>query len=413
MSNLPLKKPGAARIIAAADLHLGRRVPAPEVIENSFFTPEGAWEALVDLVLDPKSEVDALVLAGDILDNEDDVLEAPFYFEQGLKRLQKQNIPVILIAGNHDWRFLKVRHELLGLGGVHILGAGGKWESRDIEVGGQTIRFEGWSFPAAQYSQNPLDTLSQAKHDAPVTIGLLHGDWQSANSPYAPFSIKELIAVGRQVWVLGHIHIPKLICEDPLILSAGSLQGLDPSEQGERGVFRIDIDAKGRLQAEMVPMAALLFETVDLDVTDLKVEEYIAKLQKKLENTVRDSVKCLSLEVVWKGQIDSLEKKQTLKKLQGSYFHVKTKGGFADCFIRKSILEVTSAIDIEGVAKQDSIAGFVAKQLLRTEDENEIGRLQQLFEEEARNYPYLDLDFDAKELQRQGHEVLFELLGGK
>ena len=81
MSNFPLKKPGTIRLIAAADLHLGRRISVPEVIENSFLTPEGVWENLVDLVLDPNVGADALLLAGDIFDKEEDILEAPYFFE--------------------------------------------------------------------------------------------------------------------------------------------------------------------------------------------------------------------------------------------------------------------------------------------------------------------------------------------
>jgi len=410
MSNFPIKKPGTIRLIAAADLHLGRRISVPEVVENSFLTPEGAWENLVDLVSDPDSGVDALLLAGDIFDKEEDILEAPYFFEMGLRKLEHEHKPVIAIAGNHDWRSLRKRQRLLNFSHVHVLGLKDVWESCDLEFGSRTIRFEGWSFPSSQYWKNPLDLLPPISSGV-TSIGLLHGDWEGTQgSPYAPFSVKQLIASGRQAWVLGHIHIPKILSKDPFIISCGSLQGLDSSEQGERGAWLIDIDAQGELHVQMIPLAALRWETVSLDITGLKEEDYESVLQKKVEKNLRASLKCISLEVIWKGQINDPMKKEALKRLEGSYFHLKSPTGFVDCHLRKSSLDLRPSIDLNILAQEQSLIGQVAKQILQLENQEEQARLQELFAKESSNYPHLALDFDLKELQLQGYEMLFDLL---
>jgi exonuclease SbcD len=413
MSNFPLKKPGSIRLIAAADLHLGRRISLPDVLENSLLTPEGAWERLVDIVIDPMSEVDALLLAGDLFDKEEDILEAPYYFEKGIRRLGEENKPVIAIAGNHDWRSLRRRHRFLCFDHVHILGLNGDWESCDLEFNSRIIRFEGWSFPSSQYWKNPLETLPSASYGI-TTIGLLHGDWEGApNSPYAPFSLKQLVTSGRQAWVLGHIHIPKILSENPHIISCGTLQGLDSSEQGERGAFLIDIGKDGEIEVQMIPLAALRWDTVSLDITDLQESHYEFSLQQILESNLPKVLRCISLELIWKGKLDDPQKKEILKGFEGTYIQLKTPHGFIDCHIRKSTLDLRPNIDLKILAQEQSIIGQVARQILQLENGEEQKRLRELFAKEASAYPHFSLDFDQSELRSQSYEVLFDLLEQK
>jgi DNA repair protein SbcD/Mre11 len=118
------------------------------------------------------------------------------------------------------------------------------------------------------------------------TVGLLHCDCGAATSSYSPVALGDLKTLAPQVWVLGHIHKPAVLSAgDPLILYPGSPQGLDPSEQGAHGAWIITIHAGETPTLEMLPLAALRWERVDLSVDGLSQE---AVLQQRVVEAIRD-----------------------------------------------------------------------------------------------------------------------------
>ncbi len=370
MDRLSSKISGNVRLIAAADLHLGRNIPLPEVLKNYLTTPEGVWERLVDFIVDQENQVDALLLAGDLFDREENVLEAPYFFEKGLKRLSEANKKVIAIAGNHDWRSMKRRHRLLSHPGVYVLGLEDTWEHVDITFDTQTIRFEGWSFPSSEYKKNPLMFIPAASKDM-ITVGLLHGECDgSRESAYAPCSSKELIETGRQCWVLGHVHIPRYLRTDPPIFYCGSLQGLDPSEVGERGAFVIEIDMKGKIQTNLLPMASLLWQELVIDVTGIDLDDYETLLQKTMEKELTSwpSLKMIALQVRWKGEVrEGTKARERLKNLQGIYFTLNQASMLIDCHVHTSIVEVKPTLNLALLAQEKTLTGLIAKQLIELE----------------------------------------------
>ena len=67
-----------------------------------------------------------------------------------------------------------------------------------------------------------------------------------------------------------------------MILSCGSLQGLDISEGGIHGAWSMEID--GKLTAKLIPLAPLRWEIVELDVTD--EEELELRMQMAMERAL-------------------------------------------------------------------------------------------------------------------------------
>ena len=57
---------------------------------------------------------------------------------------------------------------------------------------------------------NLLSDPPAAKHAGLPRLGVLHGDLDASGGPYAPFTRRELDAVGLDAWLLGHIHKPSL-----------------------------------------------------------------------------------------------------------------------------------------------------------------------------------------------------------
>lgn len=422
MQDLPKKKEGSIRLIAAADLHLGRSLCLPEIWKTLELSVEKAWESLVGLVTNDQMEIDALLLAGDLFDREDNVLEVPFLFEKGLRRIAAKRKKVVAIAGNHDYKALSKRKHLLAYPEFHLLGEGGVWESVELQFGERTICFEGWSFPSSTYSKSPLETLPPRKKE-PLIVTILHGECGgNKESCYAPFTERELLLAKRDLMVLGHIHIPKMLQQQPDIFYCGSLQGLDSTEVGPRGAFIIDIDRSGNIESTFCPLAALLWMKMDFDVTDIDLEEYAVELQKKVQKSIPfwDGLKVLSFDIIWRGYTPKLQESlQKIHQIEGSYFSVQKNGTFLECFINSCKAEIRPKIDLQLLAGEKSPLGWLATKILdlekqdSIESKNMLRKAKEFLEQRAGHYPHFSHSLTNTDLEKnllfQATELLADL----
>lgn len=211
-------------------------------------TALGAWQRIVDAALREKAL--AVVIAGDVFDSLEGYYACRQGFAAGLKRLATQGLPVMAVAGNHDWNTLPAFADAFPESGLRLLGRGGAWE--EARVG--EITYAGWSFPGEKAAAPPLASFS-------VQVGLLHCDLDDPKSSYAPVSEGGL-ELGRpgwaESWVLGHIHKPRA---SERICYPGSPQALDfgPGERGIHGFAWLNLErGKGRF-GPTVPVSTVLF----------------------------------------------------------------------------------------------------------------------------------------------------------
>ena len=252
------------KILAVGDIHLGRtpsRLPDELADRARDLGPAGAWKRTVDVAIGAK--VKAVLLAGDVVERENDFFEAYRELEQGVRRLTESGIEVIGVAGNHDVKVLPRLTEHIPE--FRLLGKDGQWESCRIADNADSITLWGWSFPRKEVRTSPLGKHS-FKCDAGINLGLLHCDRDAVNSPYAPVSNRELQQAGIDGWLLGHIHKPDALSIESPNGYLGSLTGLDRSETGPHGPWLIGIDG-GRIESvEQLPLAPLRWESLDVDL---------------------------------------------------------------------------------------------------------------------------------------------------
>jgi len=266
-----------ARLLFVGDIHLGRRPSRlPGDLDDlglnaSELTPAAAWRSSVALA--ERSRVDAVVLAGDVVESVDDRFEAYGHLVAGVERLAKSGIPVFGVAGNHDVQALP--RLAAQIPGFYLLGAGGEWELASIAAsGGDRVHLLGWSFPAARVEQSPLESLELTPESGEATLGVLHCDVDAGSSPYAPVSSRALEAVPVDGWLLGHIHRPGALQGDRPQGYLGSLVGLDPGEPGRRGPWLVEVAGPGRVSATQIPLAPLRWERVALELEALEVADH-------------------------------------------------------------------------------------------------------------------------------------------
>lgn len=104
-------------IIHISDLHFGKSVHGLSMIEDQTVWVDGFIAKVNEL------KPDAIVIAGDVYDRTQPSDEAVRLFDRFIAELSRTDIPVMIVAGNHDSaRKLSVHSALLAAHNIHIAG---------------------------------------------------------------------------------------------------------------------------------------------------------------------------------------------------------------------------------------------------------------------------------------------------
>ena len=311
------------KLILAADLHLGRK--SSRVGSNRSHTAIDGWRRIVELAI--AEQADAVLLAGDVVDQRNKRYESYPPLRQGIEKLAAAEITTIAVSGNHDFDVLPQLYDTIPEDKFALLGRDGVWQSRVFEFGEERLGVDGWCFPQHAYRKSPLDDYPENgdASDVDVRIGLLHGDLADANSKYAPLSLARLCEIDVDGWLLGHIHKPELKREEkPWVLYPGSPQPLDPGEQGVHGVWILDTSVSD--VPEKKPLASVYYQLVPIPVSDCvddaaipgHVESTLFEKGREFVETSGSMLEVVNLRVVVSGECeDPLAVENEMENLSG------------------------------------------------------------------------------------------------
>jgi DNA repair exonuclease SbcCD nuclease subunit len=278
--------PEPVRILCAGDLHLGR-CPSGVSADDRSLSVAGVWECLVQRALD--EQVEAVVLTGDTVDQENKVFEAMQALESGVRRLAEGGVEVIAVAGNHDYDALPRLLQNAGDLPLRFLGRNGTWETHDLTADGvPRVQLVGWSFRRRHEHTSPVsDFSSDLSSDLP-TLGILHCEVDQLDSKYAPVQRAALAQLPVNGWLMGHIHAANEHRENSqLQLYPGSLQPLHRNEPGLHSAWMLDVESDGTVEAERLPLSSLRYATVTVDVADC---EHVDDVEAAASDGVREKV---------------------------------------------------------------------------------------------------------------------------
>ncbi|HEY3330836.1 MAG TPA: DNA repair exonuclease [Capsulimonadaceae bacterium] len=419
------------KILCIGDIHIGR-IPGhiPQSLEQyalapSVLGPVTAWQRSVDEAISQR--VDAVVLSGDLVDDDKAFYAALGPLEFGLERLGAENIPVYAVAGNHDGDVLPRLASHLGR--LRILGPGGTWTAADLPGG---VRIAGWSFTGTSVTSSPMPACAAALAALPAaagpTIGLLHCDLGAVGGTYAPVAHAELADPAVSAWLLGHIHQPgRLGSQARPVGYLGTLSPLDPTESGVRGPWMLTVDG-GSLTMQHLPLAPLRWETFDLTVDDLDqlvdfegfISEAVRARTEALTPTFGDA-RAVGYRINLTGA--TRHHRDLPKKCADAAGQLVRKIGAVVCFVDKvSCTETRPVIDLAACSNGTDPPAVLARMLLdiqqRTETGNAlIARAIPRLSAELRQDRWvhmdpltLDQDYAAAMLLRAGFRALDELL---
>ncbi|MDE0061876.1 MAG: metallophosphoesterase [Gammaproteobacteria bacterium] len=360
------------KILAVGDIHLGRtpsRLPSELAERAKEFGPAEAWRRSVDKALE--CGVRAVLLAGDVVEREDDFFEAYRELSSGVERLTEKGVEVIGVAGNHD---VKVLPRLANqIPSFRLLGAGGEWQPHSIAEKDERVCIWGWSFPQRAVTGSPLPGVPFDRKPG-INLGLLHCDRDGGSSPYAPVNTSELNHAGLDGWLLGHIHKPDNLTADSLSGYLGSVSGLDPGEPGQHGPWLIKVESARVARVEQIPLAPLRWETLTVDLSELgsavEAKDRLLTQTRWLDESVSVSAgasNAVGLRVVLAGrtrfgasaraEIDSEDREDVYR---GS--------GNRRYFIETIVSDTRPEIDLGELARRADPPGLLARRLLWLEE---------------------------------------------
>ena len=371
-----------ASILAIGDVHLGTACSGlPEGlsalgIQPHELTPAAALQSAVDFAV--HEQVDAVLFAGDVVENTNARFEAMLPLEASVRKLLDRGIEVIAVAGNHDVEALP---RLAGLiDGFRLLGEHGRWQAITLAKSGMPFaQVIGWSFGERYVRQSPVALLLEEPLPAPSTpvprIGLMHGDLGASGGHYAPIRQAELDDTGYDAWLLGHIHKPSL---QALAASGGnrpsgylgSLVGLDATETGPHGPWLLQFPAEGGVLLEQIPLSPLRWERIELSMDGIDhVEDVPDRLLNETQKYCRSlsrnghSPRALGLRVQLTGTSSAYD---DIRKWIADG-HWKATIRIVDdtvIFFNKIVDAMALPIDLEKIASGDDPAALLAQRLL-------------------------------------------------
>ena len=375
-------------ILAVGDIHLGTTCSGlPSDISSwgidpQKLTPAAALERAVDYAIEHES--DAMLFAGDVVENTNARFEAMLPLEKSVHKLLNKGIKVIAVAGNHDVEALPRLATLIN--GFKLLGGDGQWEAhtlfKDESPLAQVI---GWSFGESRVRQSPVAQLLAQPFETsspPVPrIGLLHADLGASGGHYAPIKQSELDDTGYDIWLLGHIHKPSLNWP-PTSASRrvsgylGSLMGLDPSETGPHGPWLLTVSSNGKLNLEQIPLAPVRWECLEVSVNGLKhVEDVPDRILGEAEKYIGQLAQAgfpllaLGLRISLTGTSAQYEEIRAWIA-GGEWQTISRNVNGTTVFLSKITDSMKLQLDLEEIAKADDPAALLAQHLLILENDD-------------------------------------------
>lgn len=253
------------RFLHAADIHLDSPlhglarydgIPAEDIRSAT----RAAFDNMIHYAC--TEAVDFVLIAGDLFDGDWKDMSTGLYFARAMGKLAAADIPVFLLAGNHDAASVLTR-QLPWPNNVRQFKTR-RPETHVIERLGVAIH--GQSFANAAVTDNlAAGYPAAAAHH--FNIGMLHTAMagHEGHQPYAPCEIGDLLAKGYDYWALGHVHDHQVVHQSPHIVYSGNLQGRHIREAGAKGAVLVEVEDNTVARLRHVPLDVVRWTRVSVN----------------------------------------------------------------------------------------------------------------------------------------------------
>jgi DNA repair protein SbcD/Mre11 len=274
------------RFLHLADLHLdspfaGRTADLRVRLRQAART---ALSTAVSLALE--EEVDALLIAGDLLDGEHLSFATERHLMAELSRLQEGGVQVVYVTGNHDPGIRSgAVSRIPWPEGVRVIDSPEPVEVEILRGGTPVGVVTGAGHPSDRFGEDLSRAFPRPGGPLPQ-VGLLHTQVGGASGEgdhhrYAPSELARLERSGHHYWALGHIHLRQELSATPAIHYPGNLQGRSPRETGAKGGLLVDLSSPGAPRVEFVELAPIRWERLRVEGLESleRTEEVVRRVE--------------------------------------------------------------------------------------------------------------------------------------
>lgn len=215
------------KILVASDLHLSDRIWRHRLIMGDSYH---AWKQIIQIALD--HEVDAVILAGDVLDAQANLAEPIRELIAGIRQLQEKKITVYYTQGQHEYQRVPWLAAIPGTVWLH---------TADL------VSPEGWQIVGCDYqNREGLQTFLRSARATSADILVCHQVWAEfmgdVGKPQGAFTD---IPENVRVLITGDYHetiIQKY--EDLIVISPGSTHFRSVSEPEDKSVVLLSLASR-------------------------------------------------------------------------------------------------------------------------------------------------------------------------
>ena len=251
------------RILHAADLHLDSAFAGLAEEKAALLRQESRdiLRRMVDWAND--HTVDVMLLSGDLFDSDRMYSQTARTLAQALARFRGR---IFVSPGNHDFYAPGSGYDAVDWPeNVHIFTSR---RPQTVLLRSLNASVTGAAFTAAE-EWEPFDGASFSGGDAPIRLGVLHGEVTRGESKYRAIPPAEIEKMNLTYLALGHVHRCAGVqrAGNTAYAYPGCLPGRGFDETGDKGFLYGEITPE-KVELEFIPFAPRRYQSVTADITD-------------------------------------------------------------------------------------------------------------------------------------------------
>lgn len=251
------------RILHAADLHLDSAFAGLAEEKAALLRQESRdiLRRMVDWAND--HAVDVMLLSGDLFDSDRMYSQTARTLAQALARFRGR---IFLSPGNHDFYAPGSGYDAVDWPeNVHIFTSR---RPQTVLLRSLNASVTGAAFTSAE-EWEPFDGASFSGDDAPIRLGVLHGEVTRGESKYRAIPPAEIEKTNLTYLALGHVHRCAGVqrAGNTAYAYPGCLPGRGFDETGDKGFLYGEITPE-KVELEFIPFAPRRYQSVTADITD-------------------------------------------------------------------------------------------------------------------------------------------------
>ena len=251
------------RILHAADLHLDSAFAGLAEEKAALLRQESRdiLRRMVDWAND--HAVDVMLLSGDLFDSDRMYSQTARTLAQALARFRGR---IFLSPGNHDFYAPGSGYDAVDWPeNVHIFTSR---RPQTVLLRSLNASVTGAAFTSSE-EWEPFDGASFSGGDAPIRLGVLHGEVTRGESKYRAIPPAEIEKTNLTYLALGHVHRCAGVqrAGNTAYAYPGCLPGRGFDETGDKGFLYGEITPE-KVELEFIPFAPRRYQSVTADITD-------------------------------------------------------------------------------------------------------------------------------------------------